>query len=182
MSEPWKRKEVIGDCTQRWVCIYALCGPDDKPRYVGKTVQPVHRRFKAHLRAALGKPRLPVHWWMRKTHDAGIPFTVLHLEDVPPGCDWIAREVFWIAEFRKTGRLLNLGAGGEGLHGHKFSAAHKARIAEKLRKGAEFPCEQCGGTFWRKPKDIKKGHNRFCSKPCYFTWQRGKTKRMPPRV
>lgn len=173
---PWKRKEVIGDCTDRWVSIYAMCGPDDVPRYVGKTVQHVHRRFKAHLRAAR-KPRLPVHWWMKKISDAGEPFTILHLEDVRPGFDWVARERFWIAHFRKSGRLLNLCDGGEGVSGHKFSDEHKSRIGEKLKKGAEFLCELCNAPFWRKPKDIKNGHTRFCSRQCYQVWQVGKPKR-----
>lgn len=172
---PWKRKEVIGDCTDRWVSIYALCGPDDVPRYVGKTVQHVHRRFKAHLRAAK-KPRLPVHWWMKKMANRGKPFTILHLEDVAPRQDWAARERHWIAHFRKHGRLLNLCDGGEGVSGHKFSDEHKEKISKKLKKGAQFKCQTCGVTFWRKPRDISKGHNKFCSRGCYQSWQVGKKK------
>lgn len=177
---PYKRKEVIGNATQKWVVIYALCGPDDEPRYVGKTTQRVQQRFKAHCRSAR-KPRLPVHWWMQKMLRSETPFTLIHLEQVPPACDWQERERYWINKYRPNGRLLNLTRGGEGLDGHRFTQEHKDKIAAALRTGASFNCERCGASFWRKRKDIIKGHNRFCSKPCYFIWQRGKSKRMPPR-
>lgn len=42
----------------------------------------------------------------------------------------------------------------------------RAKIAAALRTGAHFACETCGASFWRKRKDIKRGHNRFCSRAC----------------
>ncbi len=175
---PWKRKEVIGNATLKWVVIYALCGPDDVPRYIGKTTQRVGQRFKAHCRAARN-PRLPVHWWMRKMLDAGAPFTIIHLEQVPPMGNWQFRESHWIEKYRESGVLLNLTNGGEGLDGHRFSQEHRDKIAAALRTGAMFNCEVCAAPFWRKQFAIKRGDNRFCSRACYFVWQRGKTKRMP---
>lgn len=56
----------------------------------------------------------------------------------------------------------------------KNPEARAAKVAAKLRKGSFFPCIVCGGKFWRKPCAIKKGDNKFCSKPCYFKWQKGR--------
>ena len=42
-----------------------------------------------------------------------------------------------------------------------------------LCKGNYFDCIQCGTSFWRKPSQIKKGQNKFCSKRCYQEWQKG---------
>ena len=176
---PWKRKEVIGDAMHPVVAIYALCEPDDAVRYVGKTVQYLHQRHKAHVRAARAG-RLPVNQWLRRELAAGHGLTIKLLEYARE--DWREREAYWIGKYRVDGaRLLNLTNGGEGLPGHRFSKEHRDRIAAALRTGATFRCEQCAAPFWRKRRDIEKGHNRFCSKPCYFVWQRGKTKRMPKR-
>lgn len=37
-------------------------------------------------------------------------------------------------------------------------------------------CLVCNKRFKRKPSAIKKGHNKFCSRKCYFIWQKGKKK------
>ncbi len=58
----------------------------------------------------------------------------------------------------------------------KFTKEHKRKISGALKKGGFFYCLQCGNSFWRKPYAIKKGNNKFCSKECYFKWQRGKPK------
>ena len=177
MADPWKRREVIGDAT-RPVAIYALCEPDMTVRYVGKTVQYLHERHKAHIRRAKAGGRLPVNRWLRREMAAGRGLTIRLLEY--SGENWAQREAYWIAKYRGEGaRLLNLTDGGEGLHGHRFSQAHKDKIAAALRTGANFLCEQCGAGFWRKRFAISKGDCRFCSRACYFQWQRGKPKRMP---
>jgi hypothetical protein len=44
------------------------------------------------------------------------------------------------------------------------------------RNGAIFGCWICGKPFYRKLRDIKKGDNKFCSRECYFEWQKGKSK------
>ena len=46
----------------------------------------------------------------------------------------------------------------------------------KLRKGSYFNCLDCGSVFWRRPHAIKNGDNKFCSRECYFKWQKGKRK------
>lgn len=50
------------------------------------------------------------------------------------------------------------------------------KIKDKLRKGAFFLCIICNSEFWRKPSHIKKGDCKFCSKKCYFEWQKGRKK------
>jgi len=48
------------------------------------------------------------------------------------------------------------------------------KISEAHKKGSYFNCIVCNKEFWRKPFEIKKGNNKFCSKECYFVWQKGK--------
>lgn len=152
------------------VTIYALCEPIDKwttgpVRYVGKTVQFPWHRVRAHITTARNRPRLPVHWWLRKHADE--PYHIRHLERVPVGGDWATRERYWIAKFRADGcNLLNMTDGGEGLSGLRRSDEHKRKIADALRTGAEFQCERCGVVFWRKRNEIAKGNNKFCSRAC----------------
>lgn len=172
------RVERIGNATL--TAIYALCEyPSWKPRYVGKTIQYLHQRQKAHIRAAKAGKRLPVHYWLRKQMASGQRFAIRLLEYARD--DWAARERYWIERLRREGDLLNMTLGGEGLAGHTFSAEHRERIAAALRTGAYCSCLQCGATFWRKANEVAKGENKFCSKSCYFAWQRGRTKRMPKR-
>jgi hypothetical protein len=65
------RVEHIGDAS-RITAIYALCEwPSWQPRYVGKTVQFLHERHKAHIRDANSGRQLPVHYWLRKKIAAG---------------------------------------------------------------------------------------------------------------
>ncbi|OYW60023.1 MAG: hypothetical protein B7Z31_04820 [Rhodobacterales bacterium 12-65-15] len=164
---------------QREVLIYALTEPGtDVVRYVGKTVRSARKRHSEHIFNALQKgSRLPVHNWIRKQYARGAWSCMWHLENVPHGEDWAERERYWINKFRDDGhKLLNLTNGGDGLPGLPRPQAVRDAIAAKLRTGAQFDCERCGTSFWRKQRDIKAGHNRFCSKPCYQSWQIGKPK------
>lgn len=168
-----QRKEQIGDAT--W--IYALCEhPTDRVRYVGKTIQHLHERHKAHIRAAIRGVKLPVYYWLRKQINSDKFLTIKALELVPHGEDWVAREKWWIKKFRDDGEnLLNLTDGGEGLAGHRFSDEHRRKISGALKKGKHHTCDNCGDLFYRKPKDAKSRH-LFCSRKCYQEWQRGKPK------
>lgn len=172
-----RKEERIGG--QRDVLIYALTYPGtDKVRYVGKTVRSPRKRHNEHIMAAMrGNPRLPVHRWIASLYRRGLWSCLWHLERISESEDWAARERHWIEKFRSEGHdLLNLTDGGEGLSGHSHTAEAREAIASKLRKGAWFKCQQCESQFWRKPRDIKAGSNKFCSKPCYQKWQVGKPK------
>jgi len=48
------------------------------------------------------------------------------------------------------------------------------KISKSLRTGNYFDCLICGKEFWRKQYEIKRGNNKFCSKQCYFKWQKGR--------
>jgi len=63
----------------------------------------------------------------------------------------------------------------------KMTVLHKRRIGLARRRGAFCKCEVCNKRFWRKPYDIAKGNNRFCSKQCYFGYQKGKPKNLSNR-
>lgn len=176
------REERIGG--QREVLIYGLTYPGtDRVRYVGKTVRSPRKRHDEHIRDAFRKHRLPVHRWVRSLYERGLWSCMWHLERVPENEDWAARERHWIEKLRAEGHdLLNLTTGGEGLAGHSHSPQARAAIGNKLRRGAWFGCLKCGEQFWRKPRDIKAGNNKFCSKLCYQQSQAGVSKPMPAHV
>ena len=169
------RVERIGDATL--VRIYALVEEWDViPRYVGKTVQYLHERHKAHIRDAKRGCTLPVHYWLRKQIAANRPLSIKLLEYVEPGDDWAERERHWIKHFRAEGYdLLNLTDGGEGHTGHKHPPDVVARMAAKLRTGGHFACEVCSTQFWRKLHQINKGENRFCSRRCSNARHKGRS-------
>lgn len=167
------RVETIGNAG-KVTTIYALCEPDQTPRYVGKTIRYMHERHKAHIRDALKKRRLPVHRWIAKRITENKPLVIKLIEYVRPGQDWAARERYWIGEYRRQGfSLLNLTEGGEGLAGHVFTQEHRDKIAAGIRTGRHFACEVCGAKFWRKQFAIKNGDCRFCSRACYSASLRG---------
>ena len=172
---------TIGNATQKWTAIYALCERDSMaPRYVGKTVQYIIDRFKAHKRDAVRGGNRPVLRWLRKR----IPFggaALMLLEHVPPNGDWASRESYWIDKFRAQGhKMLNLTDGGEGLAGHVFSKEHREKIAAAHRSGAHIACLQCGASAWRKKNQITKGEDKFCSRACYAASLKGVSRPMPP--
>lgn len=177
-----KREERIGG--QRQVLIYALTYPGtDRVRYVGKTVRSPRKRHNEHIMDAIRKARLPVHRWIRSLYERGSWSCLWHLERIPENEDWAARERHWIKKFRAEGHdLLNLTDGGEGLPGHTRSAETREAIASRLRKGTHFLCEVCSQQFWRKPRDIKAGNSRFCSRACYARSQAGVSKPVPESV
>jgi hypothetical protein len=165
MNKP--RVEVIGDATLKVTAIYALIEwPSQEPRYVGKTTQYIVDRHTRHIRDAKRGGKRPVHYWLRKRIASG-SVAIKLIEHVPAGADWAARERHWIEVFRAQGHnLLNLTSGGEGLAGHRFSDEHREKIATSLRRGANFSCLVCDCSFYRKPHEIKSGHNKFCSRAC----------------
>jgi hypothetical protein len=178
MSTPWKRKEIIQVLLEeavkfvgfeRPVTIYAI--EKSCAVYVGSTVQPIASRIRAHVSDAKGGSDLPIHKWMRENDYS---FSVRHLETVIEE-ERILSEKRWLKKLGNS--LLNVTDGGPGMSGHKFRGTdHARRIGSALRTGATFSCVECGSEFWRKRRDIIKGHNKFCSRDCYHSWQRGKPK------
>ena len=169
------RVETIGNAT----AIYALCEyPSWRPRYIGKTTQYLHERHKAHIRDAKRGATRPVNYWLRKQIASNKRLAIKLIEYA--GSDWADRERFWIAHYRlEQPDLLNICDGGEGLAGYIMPQPHKDKIAAALRTGQHFNCETCSVQFWRKQRDIKKGNNRFCSRPCYAASLKGVSRPVP---
>lgn len=152
--------------------IYGIKDDSGAVVYVGATTRRIQDRIRGHIADAVSGSAILIHNWMR---DRGYRFHVVLLEQVPPS-EMDDAERRWIANLNLTGCLLNQTKGGPGCVGYKFSEDRNRRMAETLRRGAHFNCEVCATQFWRKPRDIKKGNSRFCSRACYQTWQRGKSK------
>lgn len=163
---------TIGPCT----LIYALfLKATGEIRYVGKTVQSLRRRLKAHCNWS-DKDYLPVKRWARK-HGGELGIGIRLLATVQPDADWRHAESWWIGYFRERGeRLLNLTNGGEGGHGHKHSRESVARRAMKLRTGRTERCLCCGEPVYRTVRDQRDGTSVFCGRECYADYQRGKSR------
>lgn len=174
----YKRKEVIGGLLKdvsftgfpRNITIYGIGTPETV--YVGSTNQTIESRIRAHVSMAVAGSDTPIHIWMMERK---CEFDVIHLETCAADRRE-ERERYWISHFGDG--LLNVTDGGPGMSGNLFAGTgHAEKIANKLRLGTNFACEVCGVEFWRKPRDIKLGNTRFCSRACYQFWQKGKPKR-----
>lgn len=111
--------------------IYGLtcsCHPDRKIRYVGKTIQTLNRRFRAHRHNAKTGVDLPVYRWMRKHGIENIIATVLERCD-----DYDLLGLAEIAAIKAHGTHVSCGGlnstlGGDGSRGHSPSAETVAKI------------------------------------------------------
>lgn len=185
-ASPIKREVVIGDCAgmrvefvgvEKTVSIYAILPAGaGSPVYVGSTSQLVRNRIRGHILDAKAGSSLPIHVWIRL--QSGFRVEVL---EVCAGDDATRelRERHWVSQFDG---LLNVTDGGAGASGTVWPAARRARVAEAMRTGGTFDCQQCGVEFWRKRREIEKGHNKFCSRGCYQQSIRGKTRPIPEHV
>jgi hypothetical protein len=173
------RKETIGDALakvqfvgfeQPTAAIYGIYGSDGNIAYVGTTTQPIKRRIQAHINVAKRGSNLPIHSWMRGN---SFRFSVRLIGRCTVD-ERIQQEKSKILLLRPPHNVTD---GGPGMSGNFFAGTdHAEKIAQKLRQGANCVCQNCGKNFWRKPRDIKLGHNRFCARRCYQAWQRGRPK------
>jgi len=108
--------------------IYICCDPlTMEPRYIGKTVKPVHVRIREHTTKV--NNTYSNKWF----HKIKVPYYFI-VEIVPPGENWAEAEQFWIAYFKSLGaRLTNLSFGGEGTTGYKLSDEAKDKIRVKSK-------------------------------------------------
>jgi hypothetical protein len=150
------------------VSIYALAeGPNDPPRYVGKTMHWLHQRYRAHISEARKGTRRPVYTWIRKLLQQGKEPTLVWLENVKSNEDWQERESYWISKFRAEGvDLLNLTDGGEGVPGARKSRLQRAKMALRRRTGEMKHCLACGRKSWVKRNYAAKGYGNYCSIKC----------------
>lgn len=182
-----RREVIIGECAgirvefvgyEKTVIIYAILPiGSEAPVYVGSTSQSLRNRIRGHVLDARAGSPLPIHGWIRANYTG---FRVEVLEH----CDGddatrSQREQHWVAQFDG---LLNVTDGGQGASGTVWSAERRLRVAAAKRSGGTFACNQCGSEFWRKRREIEKGHNKFCSRKCYQHSIKGKTRPIPEHV
>ncbi len=126
----------------RQVHIYALHDLDGRLRYVGKTVFKLTKRLREHVCEAKRGRRCRRSFWIRQQMRLGHAIGIELLETIAPDADWQSREQHWIKTLRAQGYdLTNLTDGGEGLHGHRFSAEHRAKIGAKSSGRKKLPEE-----------------------------------------
>lgn len=53
--------------------------------------------------------------------------------------------------------------------GYKQTEEHLRKRETATKKGSFFKCLICEKQFYRRPSDILKGHNKYCSKKCFLT-------------
>lgn len=109
--------------------IYALADPrTGDVRYVGKTSRKLSTRLRQHVNRS-AKPETRCACWIRALVALGLVPDARELEVVSEE-QWPAAERRWISALRAEGAdLTNLTEGGAATHGHKHSAATKARIS-----------------------------------------------------
>jgi group I intron endonuclease len=119
----------------RPIFIYVLRDPrNDRIRYVGKTIQNPRDRLSAHIRQAKRDNKSHRDRWILQVLDADKKPVVEIIEEATEE-NWEEREQYWIAHYDN---LTNETAGGEGLHGHRFSDDHRRKLGEA----------QAGNTKW----------------------------------
>ena len=82
--------------------IYALCGPDMKVRYVGKTMQTLVARTKGHL-GEDKNGKTPKGRWLQEVGEDLIVRELERFEWEPGGETAMKRERRWIDKFREEG-------------------------------------------------------------------------------
>lgn len=144
-----------------------------EPVYIGSTNQPIASRIRAHILDANKGSEIPIHEWIR---NCGGRFVVKIIDRAATPEERHEKERYWISKYEGSG-ILNLTDGGPGLSGHKYAGTeHAFKGSEAKRTGDVFFCNECGVEFYRKRSEVIKGNCRFCSRECYQSWQRGKTK------
>ena len=177
MADPWQQRVTIGYAEgvaffgfEKSVTVYGVREPGGPVIYVGSTTQDVRHRARAHVKDAFDGSPLPFHCWVR---ERAYQFEMVFLE-AGPASKRADMEKKWVAALDG---LLNVTDGGPGMSGFRFAGTgHAKKIAAKLKRGANCKCLKCGAGFWRKPRDMDLGHNKFCSRMCYQDDQRGKPK------
>lgn len=165
--------------------IYTLSDPrTNTVRYVGRTVNPLSRRLREHIRSAHKLKDRRKAEWLAELQAAGLKPIITEIDQVGLA-EFQAAEKRWVAHYRSIcDDLLNVKCGGDGgLGGHfvKWTAELDAllgkwsdsRVAELLgvtRKTVTYRRAQLGipASFDRtnnKPPPAMGGHNRLVFAP-----------------
>lgn len=132
------------------VLIYTLSDPrTGEVRYVGKTCKTLAQRLANHIYDA---PRIPSHrgnWIIQLSRlDLRPSIALIDIIEDSDDNDWQAREVYWIAHYRRIGaRLTNLDSGGRRGKCMTPESKEKCRIASTGRKHSAETREKMGKIF-----------------------------------
>ena len=110
--------------------IYGLCDPRTGVlRYVGKTVQPLPRRLRAHLSQKTEDHR---GRWIAVLRAEGLVPDIFCIEEVPEDACWREAERHAIAYYRSVGCVLtNNASGGDGPE--SYTSTMRAKMAQSAR-------------------------------------------------
>lgn len=166
-KKKYKKKVVIGDIEfigfQRFAYIYAIRDESGQVKYVGSTIRSIKERMQRHLSGSSVSKHLPIYKWLSECDGR----LIVECLDYVLEKNRELKEKFYIKKLKPP---LNLTDGGKGMSGYRFAGTEHARkISDKLKTGANFNCLKCNKQFWRKQKDIKRNHNKYCSRHCSNT-------------
>ena len=158
-----------GDDRDRFV--YVLIDPrDDKPYYVGATVNP-NRRLAQHIAHRFRKNTLQLRQWICDVVDAGLR-PVLRVVERSHVSSWEIVETRWISKLRENGApLLNGARGGLGTPG--FQHSHESR--EKM--SASHAGKQLG---MKRSEKVRRNNSEAQKQRWEYERQNGIVR--PPRV
>ena len=107
--------------------------------YIGRSSKGLRRpREHGEAKYIAGHSTLPVVRWIQKLRRAGLNYEIVILEEVASADQLNEAERFHIMYLRSVGAsLLNCTDGGDGIQGHRFSAATRAKMSAD-RKGRKL--------------------------------------------
>lgn len=120
--------------------IYELISPiDNKPFYVGKTINSLENRLSKHFSKTIskikyGKKLSKNEYFIKKLISLSLKELVVEIGEECSVEIINEREIFWISEYRKTFKLTNLTEGGDGGSGckHTEEGSRKMSTASKV--------------------------------------------------
>jgi hypothetical protein len=131
--------------------IYGLCEPGTEfVRYVGFTKFSIEKRLEEHLIEARARNTCHRHRWLRSLLRQDLKPAIVVLEQVSR-YSWKTRERWWIAELRKSNRLVNSTSGGEGLIDPSKSVRQRiSRKISKILRGNQYAVGMRHTKEWKK--------------------------------
>lgn len=143
----------------RTTLIYVLRDPrNGAVRYVGKTVQKLSKRLKAHIARS---PKKQTHrdCWIASLAALGLAPRIEQVAEA--GDDWAEAERAWISHFRGQGcDLTNQSDGGEGtpgvVHSAKWRAACAIRQSERMSPEYRARLSEKVAASWTEERRLEK--------------------------
>jgi hypothetical protein len=154
-----KRQHPLRDVPTKIYALIDLTTPAWDIRYVGKTIRPLDRYLKLHIKAARAYNKRHVERWIRKM---GYQVGILELATYPNEIAGFAAEKEYIKLLREAGcNLTNETDGGEGASGFKRTGEENIKRSISLRKYSREHPDWKSGTnngMWGRPSAHRGGH------------------------